>query len=104
METIDVLFNLIASTLGVIVVVFWNAWKSNRGKFNFEIWLTENTNPIAFSFAAIILLVTISAIIPEVAENVKMLTGLDLPASGNKQAWFTFGALIYEGARKTKRK
>ena len=96
--------NLIASTMGVLVVVFWNAWRANKGKFNFDIWLTENTNPIAFSFAAIVLLVTISAIIPEVAENIKLLTGLDLPASGNKQAWFTFGALIYEGSRKTKRK
>ena len=104
MEGYSVFINLIASTMGVLVVVFWNAWRANKGKFNFDIWLTENTNPIAFSFAAIVLLVTISAIIPEVAENIKLLTGLDLPASGNKQAWFTFGALIYEGSRKTKRK
>ena len=104
METIDVLYSLLSSVLGVVTIVFVNAWKANRGKFDFQTWLIENTNPTAFTGAAIVLLVTISAIIPEVATTVKTMTGLDLPNTGNKQAWFTLGALLYEGARKTVRR
>ena len=104
METIDVLYSLLSSCLGVLALVFVNAWKANRGSFNIQTWLIENGNPIAFTGAAIVLLVTISAIIPEVAESVKAMTGLDLPNTGNKQAWFTLGALLYEGSRKTVRR
>jgi len=104
METIDVFYSLISAGLGVLLIVFWNAWRANRGKFSFNTWLVENGNPIAFTGAAIVLLVTISAIIPEVAETVKTVTGLDLPNSGNKQAWFTLGALLYEASRKTVRR
>lgn len=104
METIDVFYSLISAGFGVLLIVFWNAWRANRGKFSFNTWLVENGNPIAFTGAAIVLLVTISAIIPEVAETVKTVTGLDLPNTGNKQAWFTLGALIYKGAQMTKRK
>lgn len=104
MEAINVLWSFVSATLGVSVIILWNAHRANRGKFNFETWLVENSNTIAFTFAAIILMATISAIIPEVAITVKTITGLDLPMSGNKQAWFTFGAIIYEGVRKTKKK
>lgn len=104
MEAIDVMYSLVSAILGVFLIVFWNAWRANRGKFNVHTWLIENGNAVSFSGAAIVLLVTISAIIPEVAETVKTVTGLDLPNTGNKQAWFTLGALIYKGAQMTKRK
>ena len=104
MEAIDVLYSLLSAVLGVLLIVFWNAWRANRGKFSFQTWLVENGNPIAFTGAAIVLLVTISAIIPEVAETVKTATGLDLPNTGNKQAWFTLGAMIYKGSQMSRKR
>ena len=101
---IDVLWSLGSSILGILLIILWNAYRANRGKFDIKTWLIENDNVVVFTLLTILLMSIISAFIPEVAETVKTITGLDLPAAGNKQAWFTFGALLYEGLRRSSRK
>ena len=99
-----ILLNMAASLFGLVGMAFWNAWRANEGSFDFRLWVEENTSTIAFSAIAVGLLAVMAVTIPEISEAVKSLTGLDLPDSGNRAAWFTLGCLVYEGRRKMNKK
>lgn len=100
-EMSNVLLGLVAGVLGVLLSAWHNAVKASRGEFDFTIWVTENSNGIALSFAGIILGVTITAVIPGVTH---LSPEIQLPSPGNALAWFLTGIALYSRTRKLNRK
>lgn len=102
MET--ALVNCLIAWLGIISIAWLNAWKSNNGRFDWFIWVGDNSNAVVFAAGTTLLLSIISFTVPDVADVIKNITGLDVPINGTRSAWFILGISVYEISRKTKRK
>ena len=94
------LLKMLLAILGATVMIWANAARKGE-RFNAGKWLEENSDAIIFTVAGIGLMSMVYTISPQTLESVKTISGLSL--ADTETGWFTFGALLYEGLRKSKR-
>lgn len=95
------LINLAISLLGVATIVYAKFITSATGEsFNFKLFWKDNKIAVIGSLVGLPLILTVLTVVPEAADNLKMLLGIDVNMTEvTNGAAFTLGAAIYSTIR-----